>query len=110
MQSPDHFERQRAPSIEHLVHAVTTANEGNEVARLQPILIHMVLDRLHQRDKHVEAITLGRVALRDHQALDLFEDVAVITLGLDWRDLHDYYLQTVCASISSYCRCVPMNR
>ena len=63
-----------------------------------------------QRDKHVEAIPLGRVALRAHQALDLFEDVAVITLGLDWRDVHDYYLQTVCASILSYCRCVPMNR
>jgi hypothetical protein len=44
------------------------------------------------------------------QALNLFEDVAVITLVLDWRDVDDYYLQTVCASISSYCRGVPMNR
>src|SRR5674476_1186040 len=126
MQPPDHFERERAPSIEHLVHAVPTADEGNEVARLQPILIHMVLDRLHrvgkihrimlplprlhQRDKHVEAITLRCVALRDHQALDLFEDLAVITLALDWRNVHDFYLQTVCASIPSYCRCVPINR
>jgi hypothetical protein len=46
--------------------------------------IMLPLPRLHQRDKHIEAITHGRVALCDHQALDLFEGVAVVTLGLDW--------------------------
>src|ERR1700722_927351 len=100
MKSPDHFERERALSTQYLVHAVAIADEGNEVARLQPILIHMVLDRLdrvwkihwimlplprlHQGDERVEAITLRRVAFRDHQALDLFEDLAVIALALDW--------------------------
>src|SRR5439155_23774206 len=99
-----------------LVHAVTTADEGNEVARLQPILIHVVfnclhrvwkihmimlaLPRLHQRDKHVKAITLRGVALRDHKALDLFEDLAVIALALVWRNFHAT-LQTVFASIPS---------
>lgn len=34
MQSPDHFQGERA---------VTTADEKNEIARLKPILIHMIL-------------------------------------------------------------------
>ena len=37
---------------------------------------------------HVEAIALRGVARRDHQALDLFEDLAVITLVLDRRSGH----------------------
>jgi hypothetical protein len=49
----------RAP-FQHVVRAVTTADEGCEVARLQTILIHVVLGR---RRKHVEAITLKRIAL-----------------------------------------------
>ena len=80
MQSPDHFERERAPAIENLVHPVAAADEGNEVARSKPILVHMILDRLHrirkiepimlplpgfdQCHKHVEAIAIGRVARR----------------------------------------------
>ena len=66
---------------------------------MKPALVHMILDRLyrirkiepimlplpgfHQCDQHVEPIALGRVALRSHQALDLLEGAAVITLGLD---------------------------
>jgi len=126
MQSPNHFERERASTIENLVHPVATSDEGNEIARLKPALVHMILDRLyrirkiepimlplpgfHQCDQHVEPIALGRVALRSHQALDLLEGAAVITLGLDWCDVHDSYLHTLCASILSYFRCVPMNR
>jgi len=105
MQSPYHFERERAPAIQNLVHPIAAADEGNEVTRLKPVLIHMILDRLHrvwkiepimpplpgfdQCHKHVEAITLGRVTPRGHQALDLLESVAVIMPGLDWRDVHD---------------------
>lgn len=51
-------------------------------------------------DKHVQAITLGRVAFRHHQALDLFEDFTVIARALDWQNVHDFYLQTACASVS----------
>ena len=105
MQSPYRFERERAPAIENLVHPIAAADEGNEVTRLKPLLIHMILDRLHPGledrtdnaaaprlrpiHKHVEAITLGRVTPRGHQALDLLESVAVIMPGLDWRDVHD---------------------
>ena len=48
MQSPNHFQRERAPAIENLVHPVAAADEGNEVARLKPVLVHMILDRLHR--------------------------------------------------------------
>ena len=47
MQSPYHFERERAPAIQNLVHPIAAADEGNEVTRLKPVLIHMILDRLH---------------------------------------------------------------
>src|SRR6266481_8837607 len=53
--------------------------------------IMLPLPRLHQRNKHVESIALRRVTLRDHKALDLFEDLAVIALALDWRNFHDCY-------------------
>src|SRR6516164_2027888 len=61
--------------------------------------IMLPLPRLHQGNEHVEAIALRRVALCHHQALNLFEDLAVIALVLDWRNVHGLYLQTVCASI-----------
>jgi len=48
MQSPYRFERERAPAIENLVHPIAAADEGNEVTRLKPVLIHMILDRLHR--------------------------------------------------------------
>jgi hypothetical protein len=44
----------------------------------------LALPSLHQRDQHVKAIALWRIALWHHQALDLFEDLAVIALVLDW--------------------------
>jgi hypothetical protein len=30
------------------VHPIAAADEGNEVTRLKPVLIHMILDRLHR--------------------------------------------------------------
>jgi tRNA(fMet)-specific endonuclease VapC len=81
------FERERAPAIKDLVHPVAAADEGNEVARLKSVLVHMVFDRLHrvrevhrvvpalpcldQGHQHIEAIALWRAALRGHQAFDL---------------------------------------
>ncbi len=106
MQSPNHFERERASTIENLVHPVATSDEGNEIARLKPALVHMILDRLyrirkiepimlplpgfHQCDQYVEPIALGRVAPRSHQALDLLEGAAVITLGRPRADRRIY--------------------
>jgi hypothetical protein len=79
MQPPYHFERQRAFTIEHLVHAIAAADEGNEIAGLKTALLHMIPDRLngvgkvewkalafpglHQRHEHVQAIPLGRMCL-----------------------------------------------
>jgi hypothetical protein len=34
VQTPDHFERQRTPAVEYLVHAIAAADERDEVARL----------------------------------------------------------------------------
>jgi len=48
MQPPDHFERKRAPAIKYLVHPVAAADEGNEVAWLKPILVHMILNCLNR--------------------------------------------------------------
>ena len=71
---------QLALAVEHLVHAIAAADEGDEVARLKPISVHVILDRFHrvrkverimfplarldQRDQHVESIAFGGVALR----------------------------------------------
>jgi hypothetical protein len=43
--------------------------------------IMLPLPRLHQRDKHVEAITFRRVAFSHHQALDLFRAVSLAVFG-----------------------------
>src|ERR1035437_7415978 len=126
MQSPDHLERQRPSAIEHFVHAISAADEGNEITRLEAVLFHMIFDRLHrvgeierimfplpglhQRDKQIKPVALGSIAFRRHKALDFLEDSAVITLGLDRCDVHGSTRQTVCASIASYWLCVPMNR
>ena len=45
--------------------------------------IMLQLPRFDERDEYIEAIALGRVALRGHQALDLPKRAAVVTLGLD---------------------------
>ena len=47
MQSPDHLER-KWPSAIELVHAVSAADEGNQIARLKPVLVHVIFDRLHR--------------------------------------------------------------
>ena len=48
MQSPNHLQRQRAPTVEHFVYSIAAANERDEVARLKPILVHVILYRLKQ--------------------------------------------------------------
>ena len=79
MQSPDHLECKWPFAIEHFVHAISAADEGNEIPRLKSILAHMILDRLygvgqikrimltlprlHQRNKYIKTITLAGVAL-----------------------------------------------
>jgi hypothetical protein len=105
MQSSDHIESQLAPPIEHLVHSVSAAYEGYEIARLQSALLHVVPDRFHrirqiepvmfalprfhQRDQYIEPISFGRVAPGIHQSLDLPENPAIITIGFDRCDIHD---------------------
>ena len=107
------------------MHAISAADERNEIPRLKSILAHMILDRLygvgqikrimltlprlHQRNKYIKTITLAGVALGGHQAFDFLERSAVITLGFDRHDIHNCP-HTVSASIASYSRCVPMNR
>ena len=77
MQSSNHVEGQFAAAVQHLMHAVAAADKGNEIARLKPILIHVILDRFHrvrqiervmllfesldQRYQHVEPIAFRRV-------------------------------------------------
>ena len=118
MQSSDHLERKWPSAIEHFMHAVSAADEGNEITRLKTVLLHVILDRFHrvgeierimlslpgfhQRDEHIKPVALGSIAFRRHKALDFFEDSAVIMLGLDRCDVHGSTLQTVCASIASY--------
>jgi hypothetical protein len=88
------------------MHAIAAADERNEIARRKPILVHVILDRLdgvrkiewimsalpglNQRDEHVEAIPLGRVALRHHQSLDFRKGTPVVALRLDWYDVHGW--------------------
>ena len=44
--------------------------------------------RLHERDQHIEPITLGRITLGVHQALDFLEDAAVVALGFYLCEFH----------------------
>ena len=106
MQSPDHLERKWPSAIEHFVHAISAADEGNEITRLKTVLLHVILDRFHrvgeierimlslpgfhQRDEHIKPVAFGSIAFRRHQALDFLEDSAVITLGLDRYDVHGF--------------------
>ena len=41
------------------------------------------LPRFDHRDEYIQAIALGRVALRGHKTFDIFERVAVVAPGLD---------------------------
>ena len=69
----------------------------------------MIVPGLDQGNEHIEPIAIRRVALRMHQSFDLLERTAVVALALDRFDFDSLRLQLVCASIASYCRCVPMN-
>ena len=67
--------------------AVTTTDEGNKIARLKSLLVHMVFDYLNwvgktewvvlafpgldQRHQYIEAIAFRRAAFRRHQALNV---------------------------------------
>ena len=44
--------------------------------------------RLYERDQHIEPITLGRITLGVHQALDFLEDAAVVALGFYLCEFH----------------------
>jgi hypothetical protein len=44
MESPDHLEGERSFPFEHLVHAITAADERNEVAGRESLLLHVILD------------------------------------------------------------------
>jgi hypothetical protein len=48
VQTPDHFERQRTPAVEYLVHAIAATDERDEIARLKPILLHVIFDRFYR--------------------------------------------------------------
>ena len=100
----NHIERQLAPAIEHFVNAIAAADKGNEIARLQSTLLHVVSDRLHrvrqiepvmlafpcfdQRNQYIEPIALGRIAPGIHQSLNLLENAAIVAVGFDRRDIH----------------------
>src|SRR6266511_1790406 len=86
------------------MHAIATADERNEIARLQSILVHVVFDRLYwirkikpivaalprfdQSHKDVQSITFWRAALSHHQALNLLQGSLIITTSLDRFDIH----------------------
>jgi hypothetical protein len=117
VQTPDHFERQRTPAVEYLVHAIAAADERDEVARLKPILLHVIFDRfyriwkvewimfplpgLDQRSQNIKSIAFGGVAFRHHQALDFLEDAAVIALSFDRFDVHDFAVSLTCERTTS---------
>jgi len=104
VQSSNHVERELAPAIQHLVHTIPAADKGNKVARLQPILLHVVsngfyrvrqierivvpLPCLHQCDQYIKPIALGRIPPGIHQSFDLPESAAIIAMGFDRCDIH----------------------
>ena len=47
VQPPNHFECQRPPAIQYFMYTIATADEGNEIARLKSVLVHVIFDRLH---------------------------------------------------------------
>jgi hypothetical protein len=67
--------------------AITIPDEGNEIARLKSLLVHMVFDRLNwvgktewvvlalpcldQRHQNIEPVAFQRAAFRPHQALNV---------------------------------------
>ena len=55
--------------------------------------------------RDIKPIALGRVAPGAHYPVDFLENPAIITIGLDRRDIHDG-TSDLRASIASYCRCV----
>src|SRR5437016_14572666 len=77
MQTPDHFQRERSLAVQHFMDSIPAADIRDQVARLQRVLVHMILDRfdrvrkvqrvvlalegLHQRSKHVNAITFWSI-------------------------------------------------
>ena len=81
MQPPDHIDRELAPAIEDFMHTIAAADKADEIARLQPVLLHVILYCLHgvrqikpimlalpcfhQRNQHVEPVSLARIATRD---------------------------------------------
>src|ERR1041384_1201895 len=110
MQLPDHFQGQRTASVEHLIHTIAAADEWNEIAWLETLLVHMEFDRLDwigkiqgivlllpgldQRDQDVETIPLGSVALRGHQSFDFLEGTTIAAMVSDWFYFHGVCLKS----------------
>ena len=90
--------------------------EGNTVLR-DDMIEHWYVDRdirwnpRADRDENIEPLPFPGVRGGIHERLDLLQRSPVIRLGPDGTDVHgSFSLHTVCASIASYCACVPMNR
>ena len=104
VQLPNHVDRERAASIENLSDASTTAQKRFEIPTSQPTALHVVaqgvdwirrLNRLVLRLVTVDEsredfkpVTGGCAWPGIHQTLNLFERGAVISLRLDWANLH----------------------
>jgi hypothetical protein len=58
VQPPDHIERELASTIQHFVRAISAADKGDQAARLQPPLLHVVSDRL-DRVRQIERLMLS---------------------------------------------------
>ena len=53
------------------------------------------LPGLDQRHQNIQAVTFGRVALSRHQAFDLLERTAIVSVGFDWYDFHGASLKSI---------------
>src|ERR1700686_4601176 len=67
MQSPDHLERKWPSAIEHFVHTVSAADEGNEIAGPKPVLVHVIFDSFHRvgEIERIGVATIRRAELAD---------------------------------------------
>jgi hypothetical protein len=124
MQFSDHLDRQRPAPIQDLGHASSATEVGFQISSRQPAAVHVIeqgIDRIGWLDWFVQRLVALDERREDlhpvpgsgarfgvHETLNFLQRGSMITLGLDWANLHGQS-HTLVTSMRSYAWCDPTN-
>ncbi len=124
VQFTNHLYRQGSTTVEDFGYPSPATDQGLEISSGEAPTLHVVKQRidgirrinrfmlrfeaLDQHRQDIEAVSRRCPRLGLHESFDLLQHRSMVSLRLDWSNLHDQP-QTVLTSTRSYARCVPTN-